>query len=100
MFGPTLSDLEEVWRAQAHAPFFCIIEPWRTTTGGPAAEPEPTRTAPLQPIPRDDPQSPASSPLAGAWQCPGCGTIYSFMVNKCECQKRNPISSGSTAEMP
>lgn len=47
--------------------------------------------------PKDDPQSPLPSPMAGSWQCGGCGTIYSPYVNKCECQKRNLVSSaGST----
>jgi len=33
---------------------------------------------------------------AAAWQCPGCGTIYTFMINSCACQRRNMASSGNT----
>lgn len=46
-------------------------------------------------LPKDDPTTPRPSPLAGSWQCGGCGTIYSPYVNKCECQKRTATNSGN-----
>lgn len=46
--------------------------------------------------PNDDPSTPQPSPMAGSWQCQGCGRIYNMTVNHCDCQKRNMVTSGST----
>ena len=35
------------------------------------------------------------APSISAWQCPGCGTYYAYWVSKCECQKRNQLTTGS-----
>lgn len=67
-------------------------------TNGPLIEPEPSRTATEKPFETvtDDPLSPRPSPLAGAWQCPGCGTIYNMTVNSCQCQVHRFTSNSTT----
>lgn len=75
-----------------------VTQPSAGTTGSPGVEPEPQRTA--KSIPQDDPHTPAPSPLAGSWQCGGCGTIYPAWVNKCECQKRNMVGSAAGTNVP
>lgn len=72
-----------------------------THTGGPMVEPQPSRTVPTKPFETvtDDPLNPVSSPLAGAWQCPGCGTIYSMSVNSCGCQQHRWVESSTTFKL-
>lgn len=34
--------------------------------------------------------------IAQGWQCPACGVIHSPSTEKCDCQKRNMVTSGNT----
>jgi hypothetical protein len=90
IFGPTLRDLADLWERQDRVYEIRGGGPVRTTVGGVPVEP----SEPVEPVkPSDDPSSPAPSPLAGAWQCPGCGTIYSMFVNSCGCQQYRWVKS-------
>lgn len=79
-FGPTLQDLADLWKAEPI---------WVYT---------PSTTAPLPPnhLPAQE-----AKPLhSGAWQCPACGTWYAYWVSKCECQKRNMVTTGNSTNAP
>ncbi len=43
-----------------------------------------------------DPEKFAPNHYAAAWQCPGCGTFYSYFVSSCGCQRHRWQYSSST----
>jgi hypothetical protein len=44
-------------------------------------------------LPQSQPQ-----PIAGSWQCAGCGRIYNMTVNSCDCQvRRSALCSWATS---
>lgn len=97
ILGTDLRDLGELWSGQDSR--YVVRSPVRFDTGtaGTPMEPQPQRTAPDDPFkPTDDPQTPA--PLGGlaTWQCPGCGTIYTMMVNSCGCQTRLWVTTSAS----
>lgn len=81
MFGPTISDLTELWNTNNYV--------YSSTT------PKTVTDKPFETV-TDDPLAPAPSPMAGSWQCPACLTIYAWWVSKCECQKRNQTFATNT----
>lgn len=51
-------------------------------------------------IPPAQPTQEAKPLHSGAWQCPACGTWYAYWVSKCECQKRNMVTTGNSTNAP
>lgn len=90
MFGPTIKDVGELLRATDST--YTV----KLKYNPPGLTCEDVGCKCGTPAPQDDPQTPTPSPLAGAWQCPGCGTIYNYTVNSCACQRRNMVSDGNT----
>lgn len=90
--GPTLDDLRKLWAGQP--------DWYRITTAGPSVEPEPSRTVPDDPAPKDDPLWPESDrivPVQLGWQCPRCGQCYAPFVSRCEVCVPRTVSSNSTS---
>lgn len=68
------------------------------TTGSPGVEPPPSRTVPDEPA-KLDPDKFAPNRYAAAWQCPGCGTWYSYFVSSCACQTHRWSSASTTIKL-
>lgn len=69
-------------------------------TDGPPVEPEPSRTGGDVPDLSDsDASCYPTLPVAGAWQCPGCGTYYQMSVQSCGCQAHRWTRSSNKFEL-